>query len=96
MRRSIDLARAHGVAVGAHPGFPDRVGFGWREIMATDDEMTTDVLYRVGALTAFCAAARIGLHHAKPHGAQPDVHAEARRAGQARCGQAGHAAMRAP
>ncbi len=69
MRRGVEMARAAGVAVGAHPGFPDRVGFGRREIGATAEEMTTDVLYQIGALAAFCAAEGLALQHVKPHGA---------------------------
>ncbi len=69
MRRGVEMARAAGVAVGAHPGFPDRVGFGRRELGATAEEMTTDVLYQIGALAAFCAAEGLALQHVKPHGA---------------------------
>ncbi len=69
MRRGVETARAHGVAVGAHPGFPDRVGFGRRDLGATDEEITTDTLYQIGALAAFCAAAGTALQHVKPHGA---------------------------
>jgi len=69
MRRGVEMARAAGVAVGAHPGFPDRVGFGRRDLGATAEEMTTDVLYQIGALAAFCAAEGLALQHVKPHGA---------------------------
>ncbi len=69
MLRSVEMARAHGVAVGAHPGFPDRVGFGRRDLEATGEEITTDVLYQIGALAAFCTAAGLALQHVKPHGA---------------------------
>ncbi len=69
MRRAVETACAHGVAVGAHPGFPDRVGFGRRDLGATAEEITTDVLYQIGALAAFCAAAGFALQHVKPHGA---------------------------
>ena len=69
MERTIAEATSHGVAVGAHPGFPDLVGFGRREIAATPDEVRTDVLYQLGALDAFCRAAAIPLQHVKVHGA---------------------------
>ncbi|MDP9373522.1 MAG: LamB/YcsF family protein [Chloroflexota bacterium] len=69
MARTVALARAKGVAVGAHPGFPDLAGFGRREIATTPDEVTTDVLYQLGALDAFCRAAGVSLRHVKPHGA---------------------------
>jgi UPF0271 protein len=69
MERTISAAKAHGVEVGAHPGFLDLVGFGRRAIAATPDEIRTDVLYQVGALDAFCRVAGVTLQHVKPHGA---------------------------
>jgi len=69
MERTVAAADAHGVAVGAHPGFPDLVGFGRREIAATPDEVRTDTLYQIGALDAFCRAAGLPLQHVKAHGA---------------------------
>ncbi|WP_234554769.1 LamB/YcsF family protein [Thermus caliditerrae] len=69
MREAVALAKAHGVAVGAHPGFPDLVGFGRREMALAPDEMYADVLYQIGALHAFLKAEGLRLHHVKPHGA---------------------------
>ncbi|WP_038046365.1 LamB/YcsF family protein [Thermus caliditerrae] len=69
MREAVALAKAHGVAVGAHPGFPDLVGFGRREMALTPDEVYADVLYQIGALYAFLKAEGLRLHHVKPHGA---------------------------
>jgi UPF0271 protein len=69
MQHTVREARAHGVAVGAHPGFPDLVGFGRRNLAAMADEIRTDVLYQVGALQAFCHVEGVPLHHVKPHGA---------------------------
>ena len=69
MERTVATAASHGVAVGAHPGFPDLVGFGRREILATADEVRTDTLYQIGALDAFCRAAGLSLQHVKAHGA---------------------------
>ncbi len=69
MRRTIALARQHGVAVGAHPGFPDLVGFGRRELQATADEVEDFVLYQVAALAGMAAAAGVKLQHVKAHGA---------------------------
>ncbi|HEX8908778.1 MAG TPA: 5-oxoprolinase subunit PxpA [Anaeromyxobacteraceae bacterium] len=69
MRRTVQLARRHGVAVGAHPSYPDRVGFGRRALAATPDEVRDDVTYQVGALWAFCRAEGVALRHVKPHGA---------------------------
>ncbi len=69
MELTVARAREHGVAVGAHPGFPDRAGFGRRAMAATADEIRTDVLYQLGALSGFCRAAGVELRHVKAHGA---------------------------
>lgn len=69
IRRTVELARDHGVAVGAHPGLPDRVGFGRRAMALTPQEAHDDVLYQLGAVAAFCGAAGVPLVHAKMHGA---------------------------
>lgn len=69
MERTIVQARANGVAIGAHPGFPDLVGFGRRTIAATPDEIRTDVLYQLGALYALCRSQGAELQHLKAHGA---------------------------
>src|SRR5688572_29670824 len=69
LERTIAACRAHGVAVGAHPGFPDLVGFGRRPITCTPEEIRTDTLYQLGAVDAFCRAAGVQMQHVKPHGA---------------------------
>lgn len=69
MRRAVARAAARGVAVGAHPGYPDRVGFGRRPLGASPDEVENDLIYQIGALAAFCAVEGTPLHHVKPHGA---------------------------
>ncbi|MDQ3779520.1 MAG: LamB/YcsF family protein [Chloroflexota bacterium] len=69
IERTIAAASAERVAVGAHPGYPDLVGFGRREIDATPDEIRTDTLYQLGAIDAFCRAANLRLQHIKVHGA---------------------------
>jgi 5-oxoprolinase (ATP-hydrolysing) subunit A len=69
MRRTVRLAKRHGVAVGAHPSYPDRVGFGRRPLAATPDEVRDDVTYQIGALWAFCRAEGVPLRHVKAHGA---------------------------
>ena len=69
MRETVALARAHGVAVGAHPGFPDLVGFGRREMQASPREIEDFVLYQVAALAGVTAAQGVGLQHVKAHGA---------------------------
>ena len=69
MRATVALAREHGTAVGAHPGFPDLVGFGRREMKATPREVEDLVAYQIGALAAIAAAQGVRLAHVKPHGA---------------------------
>ena len=66
---TVALAQERGVAIGAHPSFPDLVGFGRRDMVMTSDEVSTDLLYQVGALDAFCRTAGTPLRHIKPHGA---------------------------
>jgi len=69
MRQTVALAREHGVAVGAHPGFPDLAGFGRREMRLTPAEIEDLVVYQIGALAAVAAAQGVRLQHVKPHGA---------------------------
>ena len=69
MAHTVALCKANGVAVGAHPGFPDLVGFGRRNMAVTPAQAKADIQYQVGALYAFCRAQGVALHHVKPHGA---------------------------
>ena len=69
MRATIALAREKGVAIGAHPGFQDLVGFGRRDIKATPQEVEDLVLYQVAALAGMAAAQGVTLQHVKAHGA---------------------------
>lgn len=69
MRETVALARSHGVAVGAHPGFPDLAGFGRRNMHCSPAEVEDFVVYQVGALAAVAAAQGVRLQHVKPHGA---------------------------
>jgi len=69
MRRTIRLARDHGVAVGAHPGFPDLVGFGRRDMRVAPQEVEAFVLYQIGALAGIARGEGLRLAHVKPHGA---------------------------
>jgi UPF0271 protein len=69
MRDTVAMAREHGVAVGAHPGFADLAGFGRREIRATPREVEDLVVYQIGALAAVAAAQGVRLQHVKAHGA---------------------------
>ena len=69
MAETVGLARKNGVAVGAHPGYPDLMGFGRREMELSKEEVKNIVVYQVGALKAFTKAAGVKLQHIKPHGA---------------------------
>jgi UPF0271 protein len=69
MRTTLVKARERGVAVGAHPGFPDLIGFGRRNMDVTPDEAYDLVVYQIGALMGVARAAGMELQHVKPHGA---------------------------
>jgi UPF0271 protein len=69
MNHTVAIAVEHGVGVGAHPGYPDLMGFGRRNMDCTMDELRNYVIYQVGALQAFCSAHGTLLQHVKPHGA---------------------------
>jgi len=69
MRSAVEKSIAAGAAIGAHPGLPDRLGFGRRELAIAPQEAYELVLYQVGALQAFVKAAGGKLAHVKPHGA---------------------------
>ena len=69
MRATVTLAMRNGVAVGAHPGFNDREGFGRRPQQLADEEIRQLVLTQLGALDAIAHAEGVRLHHVKPHGA---------------------------
>jgi UPF0271 protein len=68
MRRTVELALRHGVAIGAHPSLPDLMGFGRRVMDVTPAELRDYVCYQTGALREFCRAAGADLQHVKPHG----------------------------
>ncbi|GMK41821.1 UPF0271 protein YcsF [Paenibacillus sp. CCS19] len=69
MREAVARSLAAGVRIGAHPGLPDRLGFGRREMAVSPQEAYDYTLYQVGALQAFVHAAGGKLAHVKPHGA---------------------------
>src|SRR5262249_16706586 len=69
LREPIRTAKVNGVAVGAHPGFPDLVGFGRRELNVTPKEAEDFVLYQVAAVAGVAAAEGVTVQHVKPHGA---------------------------
>ena len=69
MRATVRAAKRHGVTIGAHPGLPDRQGFGRREMSLTREEVSALVLYQAGALSGFAAAESASVSYIKPHGA---------------------------
>ncbi|WMJ83284.1 LamB/YcsF family protein [Oscillospiraceae bacterium LTW-04] len=69
MEQTVANAAAAGTAVGAHPGFPDLMGFGRRNMVVTPAEAKAYIKYQLGALLAFTKAKGIPLQHVKPHGA---------------------------
>ena len=76
MHKTVELCAKYGVAVGAHPGFPDLAGFGRRNMAMKPEEAKAAVLYQAGALAAFCRAAGVPLRHVKLHGAMYNMAAK--------------------
>jgi UPF0271 protein len=83
MRRTVRHAARTGVAIGAHPGFPDLVGFGRRQIEADPQEIFDFVLYQIGALSAVAKAEGMHLQHVKPHGALYNLSARSKEVAEA-------------
>lgn len=69
MRQTVRIAKAAGIGIGAHPGFPDLMGFGRRMMTIAPDEMVDYTLYQIGALAAIARSEGMTIAHVKPHGA---------------------------
>lgn len=69
MKKTVEFAQANSIAVGAHPSYPDLLGFGRRAMNLSFDELSAYMIYQIGALEAFCRACGIKMQHVKPHGA---------------------------
>lgn len=69
MEKTVRLAEKYGVGIGAHPGFPDLMGFGRREMSVSPEEVKAYMTYQLGALYGFCRAIGVPMVHVKPHGA---------------------------
>ena len=69
MRKTVLLAKEAGIGIGAHPGYPDLLGFGRREMKISPDEAGAYITYQLGALYAFARSAGVRIQHVKPHGA---------------------------
>jgi len=85
MEKTVALAKEYGVAVGAHPGYPDLVGFGRRNLSVSAAELKAMVQYQIGALRAFCDAQGLVMQHVKPHGAMYNMAAKDRKLADAIC-----------
>jgi 5-oxoprolinase (ATP-hydrolysing) subunit A len=79
MRRTIRMARDHGVSVGAHPGFADLQGFGRREMQVDPAEVEDSLIAQIGALAALARAEGVPVRHVKAHGALYNMAARDRR-----------------
>ncbi|MCG2576997.1 LamB/YcsF family protein [Dechloromonas sp. XY25] len=69
MRKTLQLARHHGVGVGAHPSYPDLQGFGRRRMAMAPDELEAAILYQIAALDGMARTEGLRVQHVKPHGA---------------------------
>jgi 5-oxoprolinase (ATP-hydrolysing) subunit A len=67
--RTVRLAMSHGVAIGAHPGYPDLAGFGRRELDMSSEDLEASLLAQVGAVQAVAHSQGALVRHVKPHGA---------------------------
>ena len=76
MEKTVALCKKSGSAIGAHPGYPDLVGFGRRNVAASPEEVKAMVTYQIGALDAFCKSASMKMQHVKPHGAMYNMAAK--------------------
>lgn len=85
MEKTIAMAREAGIRVGAHPGFPDLMGFGRRNMQVSYEEAKAYVLYQIGALDAFCRGKGMKLQHVKPHGALYNMAAKDEKLAEAIC-----------
>lgn len=85
MRETVKMALDKGVAIGAHPGYPDLQGFGRRVMKLSPEEVKAYMIYQIGALKAFVEVAGGKLQHVKPHGALYNVAAKDEKIARAIC-----------
>ncbi len=69
MSKTVAMAKEHSVTIGAHPGYPDLMGFGRKEMQFSTEELINIILYQVGALQAICSVQDTVVSYVKPHGA---------------------------
>lgn len=85
MAKTVKMAKENGVAVGAHPGYPDLQGFGRRKMVLSPMEIKNDIKYQIGALWAFVHAEDMKLQHVAPHGALGNLCQNDRKVSRAIC-----------
>lgn len=85
MDKVVRTAAERGVAVGAHPSFPDLMGFGRRKMNISFEEAKNYVKYQVGALSAFTKTYGVKIHHLAPHGAMGNMCQDDRELARAIC-----------
>ena len=85
MDKVVRMAKERGVAVGAHPGYPDLMGFGRRKMVLSFDEIKNYMKYQIGALMAFTKSYGLKLQHCAPHGALGNLCQYDREASRAIC-----------
>lgn len=85
MAKTVRLAADRGIAVGAHPGFPDLLGFGRRNMSVSPSEAKAYIQYQIGALSAFAKSCGVRLSHVKPHGALYNMAGKDMRLAEAIC-----------
>src|SRR5258708_17308954 len=88
MRKTVRLAKQHGVKVGAHPSLPDLQGFGRREMKISREELTNCIIYQVAALKGFLEAEGVALNHLNPPGSLYGMAAQEEEMAHAVCGAA--------
>jgi len=69
MQKTLALAKKHQVSVGAHPSYPDLVGFGRRSMQCSSEEIVALIHYQVAALDGMASAQGLSIDYVKPHGA---------------------------
>src|SRR2546428_8811893 len=95
MRKTVELALQHNVAVGSHPGLPDLMGFGRRVMDVSPQEIKDYICYQTGALREFLRTAGAELQHVKPHGILYNMMEKSESLGEA-AGEAGMAPGQTP
>lgn len=73
MDHTVKIAKEHGVGIGAHPGFPDLLGFGRRNIDISREDLINIIIYQIGALEMFCKKYNVIMQHVKPHGSMNNM-----------------------